>query len=486
MKGVLKHIAVLVCLLPLLFLNIKSTHDWGDDFAQYLIEAKNIKEGKPIAQTTFIENPNYVLGPNCYPPGFPIIVALTSFDVKYLNVLMSFFLLCIGYFSFLIFNKWFHFAPAIALSMLIAYNPLCLAFKNDIVSDLPFAAFVLLFFVLYLSDKKKIWFLILTGFVLSFSIEIRVVGWVLFFALIIETIYKVAVKYYRHKKYDLNYIKHELWIIGSALSFYGVFYLLFPQQIVYYPNPIKQTFFETISINTNYNYATLKYFFSCFDEGFLNFVVSYGIVFTALIGMLIFIFKPYQLKPTILLFFFAGYIASILIHDYSNYGFRLLLPVIPIILFFASYALFIMLAIIPYKQYIVFSLSLLVLFCYKQHSFYVLKSGKEIIPGPYSFEAAATFLYIKNNVPENENIMFAKPRALAYFTGRKTCVNAELTPKKVLLNEIEKYKPDYFLINFEVTDDSTKTYFAHYQPPTKIVFSNKKFVLFKLEKSTQD
>ncbi len=82
--------------------------------------------------------------------------------------------------------------------------------------------------------------------------------------------------------------------------------------------------------------------------------------------------------------------------------------------------------------------------------------------------------------------MFAKPRALAYFTGRKTCVNAELTPKKVLLNEIEKYKPDYFLINFEVTDDSTKTYFAHYQPPTKIVFSNKKFVLFKLEKSTQD
>ncbi|MBN8693696.1 MAG: hypothetical protein J0L69_10900 [Bacteroidetes bacterium] len=480
MKEWLKHIVVIALLVPLLFFNIKNTHDWGDDFAQYLLEAKNIKEGRPISYTNFVENPNYVLGPNFYPPGFPIIIALTSFDVQNLNLLMSFFLLCIAYFSFLLFNKWFHFPTALVLSMIIAYNPLCLGFKNDILSDFPFVAFVLLFFVLYLSENKKIWFLLLTGFVLAFAIEIRLVGWVLFIALISETIYKTGINYYRKKKYDLKHIKPDLWIAGSAIFFYGAFYLLFPHKVIYYPNPVKQSLFEIISVNANYNYSVLKYFFSCYDEGFLNYVVSYGIVFSALIGILIFIFKPNPLKPTILLFFFGVYLISILLHDYSNYGFRMLLPVIPLILFFATYALFVMLVIVPYKHYIVSSLGILVLFCYKQPSLQVLSSGNTVLPGPYSYEAAATFLYINENIPKDASIMFSKPRALTYFTGRKTYVNVEMTAKNVMDKEIEKFKPDYFLVNLEATDDSSKSYFSRQTPTLDVVFSNNKFILIKL------
>ncbi len=91
MKEWIKHIAVIACLLPLLFFNIKNSHDWGDDFAQYLIEAKNISQGLPLGHSGFVENPNYILGPNCYPPVFPLIIAMTSGDVGFLNVLMSFF-----------------------------------------------------------------------------------------------------------------------------------------------------------------------------------------------------------------------------------------------------------------------------------------------------------------------------------------------------------------------------------------------------------
>lgn len=479
MKEVIKHSVVIVLLLPLLFLNIKSTHDWGDDFAQYLIEAKNIQQGAPLAQSGYVENPNYILGPNCYPPGFPLLIALSSFDVSALNVLMSFFLLCIGYFSFLLFNRWFHFPSAITMALVIVYNPLCLSFKNEILSDLPFTAFLLLFFFLYLSDNKKIWMLILTGFVLAFTIEIRYVGWVVFIALIAETFYKIGVKYFRQHKYDLNYIKHEIWIAASCLIFYGIFYLIFPQKIIYYPNPKVMTVFERISLNANYNYAVLKYFFSCFDEGFLNHLVSYGIVFTALIGMLIFIFRPDQLKPTILLFFFIGYVVSILIHQYSDTGFRLLVPVIPLILFFAAYALFIVLAIVPYKQYIVFCLGFLVLFCYKQNSIRVLRSGKDIIPGPYSAEATAAFDFIVKNTTEKEGIMFSKPRALTYFTGKKTFVNIELSSPALLEKEIKTYQPDYFLIGSDITDDSTKTYFSDPRPEWKEVYSNPKFQLYK-------
>ena len=34
-------------LLPLFYINVKDSHDWGDDFAQYFIQARNILEGRP-------------------------------------------------------------------------------------------------------------------------------------------------------------------------------------------------------------------------------------------------------------------------------------------------------------------------------------------------------------------------------------------------------------------------------------------------------
>jgi len=478
MKLLLKHTAVIVCLLPLLFLNIKSTHDWGDDFAQYLLEAKNISNGDPINTSGFVENPNYILGPNCYPPGLPLLIALTSENITWLNVLMSFFLVCIGYFSFLLLNKWFHFTPALILSLVVVYNPLCLNFKNEVLSDLPFAALSLLFFVLYLSDNKKKWVLVLCGFILAFAVNTRYVGWVLFFALLAEIGFKLAVKYFKNHKKDKEYLIQQAWIIISFFVFHALFYLIFPQKIIYYDNPKVLSFFERISVNANYNYAVLKYFFSCFDEGFLNYVVSYGIVFTSLVGIILFVFKPDSRKPEILLFFLLGYVLSILIHQYSDTGFRLLIPIIPLILFFATYALFIVLVIIPYKQYIVFSLGLLVLFCYKQNAAKILLSKNEI-PGPYSVQAKETFNFIEKNTQKEDGILFAKPRALTYFTGRKTFVNTELAPKQEIEREINTVNPKYILICNEITDDSTKSYFSELKPGFEISFENEKFKLLK-------
>ena len=110
----------------------------------------------------------------------------------------------------------------------------------------------------------------------------------------------------------------------------------------------------------------------------------------------------------------------------------------------------------------------------------MLRSGNNIVPGPYTFESAATFLYINENIPKDASIMFSKPRALSYFTGLKTYVNVEMTAKNIMDKEIDKYKPDYFLVNFEATDDSSKSYFSRQNPPPNVVFSNSKFILIKL------
>src|SRR5690349_10934268 len=79
-KTISWKILLLVCLLPLLFINVKNSHDWGDDFAQYIIQAKNIIENKPQTENGlvfFSGKPLYAI--EAYPAGFPCMIAPVYF-----------------------------------------------------------------------------------------------------------------------------------------------------------------------------------------------------------------------------------------------------------------------------------------------------------------------------------------------------------------------------------------------------------------------
>ena len=39
-------------------LTVREGHNWGGDFAQYILHARNIVEGRPYAQTGYIYNPS--------------------------------------------------------------------------------------------------------------------------------------------------------------------------------------------------------------------------------------------------------------------------------------------------------------------------------------------------------------------------------------------------------------------------------------------
>jgi hypothetical protein len=55
---------------------IRSGQDWGDDFAMYILHARNIAQGRDYAATGYIYNPDYPsLGPVTYPPVFPLLLS---------------------------------------------------------------------------------------------------------------------------------------------------------------------------------------------------------------------------------------------------------------------------------------------------------------------------------------------------------------------------------------------------------------------------
>ena len=141
-------------------INIKSTHDWGDDFAQYLHQAKNIVQGIPQSQTGYIINPDYsLLGPPAYTMGFPLLLSLVYpiFDgnITAYNYLMSFFLLLCGLVLFAILQTQTRKPFAALAAIMLIYLPYLLNFKMEILSDLPFAVLLSLGILICLKGNYK-------------------------------------------------------------------------------------------------------------------------------------------------------------------------------------------------------------------------------------------------------------------------------------------------------------------------------------------
>ncbi|MDQ6669383.1 MAG: hypothetical protein M3069_01225 [Chloroflexota bacterium] len=130
------------------FLTLRPGQDWslGDDFAQYILHARNIAEARAYASTGYIYNPDLaVIGPPAYPPVFPLALA-PVWAVFGLNLLamktlvVAFFVGALALASELM-------RPALsplergAIIAIVGLNPYFWDFKDAILSDFPFMFF---------------------------------------------------------------------------------------------------------------------------------------------------------------------------------------------------------------------------------------------------------------------------------------------------------------------------------------------------------
>src|ERR1017187_5840928 len=143
MKGkiIIYGIIFLIC-LPLLFINIKHSHDWGDDFAQYLHQTANICKGISQTQTGYIFNPSFMLGPPSYPAGFPLLLVpiykIWGLSLAHFDVYISCYLLVLALLVFAFLQDYFSKVIAALAVLIFIYNPWTLNFKMEIMSEIPF------------------------------------------------------------------------------------------------------------------------------------------------------------------------------------------------------------------------------------------------------------------------------------------------------------------------------------------------------------
>ncbi len=212
-----------VCIGLILFLcllinvdTLYNGHNWGGDFSQYIIHARNIIEGNNYGNGIMLDNPVV------YPPGYPLMIAplIKAFGInfKILKLLNVFFWYAALFPIFMIMSKRLGKDIALLFILFLATSSNFFVFKQNILSDIPFYCFVnytIYYFVEHcalnhLSTPKEVAHFILFIVLMSCSFLIRSAGIILFAA---------AIVYYFFINKDL---KKSLIIL---LSWGGVFAL---------------------------------------------------------------------------------------------------------------------------------------------------------------------------------------------------------------------------------------------------------------------
>jgi hypothetical protein len=483
---------LVLLLLPLFYLNVKNTHDWGDDFAQYFIQARNILEGRPQTDNGLVfdkQTGEYAL--QAYPVGFPLILSATwkvfGDSVLVSSILISLFFFGFGMVSFFYFRNFFSEIMSILLVLVIIYNPSTIGFKKEVLSDVPFSFLLLSGVLLFRSERRSIIHFVITGLVWGFALSVRGIGASLLLALGFILCHK-TIRYFLKKDTALElrlFLRKSIVIIFAAFGFYFLLNsILFPipsgNILGFYANAVEgQDYGKWLLLNLNYYYEVFLNFFATMGGSFqmLSTFTKYFLVILIIPGIAVAFF----LKPGFDDWLFVAYLLVLLIYPYLGGGFRFLIPALPFILKYIFVAADRVQKFVRVKSPVpIVAFLIVILLQYIPGNIDQAKSMSLPEEGPNEIPAVRTFNYI-HNLPGEAIVVFLKPRALSFYSGRKSAYvarNIRLDQLPALFNRMNAH---YFLIcneNEEVDDVLLKSFIAVNKGKVKLIWKDNYFELY--------
>ncbi len=479
--------------IPLFFINIRDSHDWGDDFAQYIHQAANIIEGKPQNVTGYIFNPDQpFVGPPVYSVGFPLILApvyacagnrIMAFD--YLNTAV---LCLLGMFIIYFMKKQVGELTAVFISLIIIYNPWTLSFKCEVVSDLSFSLFLLGATFLYLNiDKtsKNIYKSLGCGILVGFLILIKSTGVVLLAAMILDGLI-TSLNMYRDKR-KIKSIQSLVINLGIILATALIMYFTF-NDVLFNMGNITLNYFKFLYQyegitkmflqNVAFYIKMLQYFFhpqvtllEC-----LPLIVSAFTVTFFILGLINEVLK----KTTFLEIFLLSYLIVICIFPNSTQGIRYLFPAIPFIMYYVVKGMqSFKLSRKINSSVLTIGLSLVCLSYYYTGITHIIREQPLILSGPQEKEANEVFNFIKQNTKTDDTIVFIKPRALSLYSGRNSFTNHPGQDTLSLNKKFDELKPRFFLLSMDIDNPALNGFIKSKKADMLLRFKNSKFEFFQ-------
>jgi hypothetical protein len=409
------------------FMSIRNDFGWGDDFAQYILQAKAIISGDKVHfisnNTIRINYSDVCIGPVTYPWGFPLlictVIATLGMNYYVLQLLVCSFYIFFLFALFSLFRNKLNKFQLLALVAIFAFNPYIFEFRKNINSDIPFLFFstMSIYFiqkdiVLKNVSERKYLNSFLLGFLIFFAMFLRTAGITLLVAFALVQ----AFVNFKSKK-----IRLVEWI---PVLFCLILYFLANKFLAPEKSTYGNVFNEFGNITLKSIFGNLVHYlkapYKFFEIPEFSFII-YGMTLPFfLIGMV----KRFS-KDLLYIVFLLVYSGMLLLYP-ANGDIRLLLPVMPFYIYFFIVGL----EIIPcyeikgYAKKIVggnIFIGLFVLISFlaiSYQSYQIVNGSARHIQGPTSKESKDLFGYIEKNTDKKSKIIFWKPRAMCLYTDR--------------------------------------------------------------------
>ncbi|TAH41144.1 MAG: hypothetical protein EYC69_09220 [Bacteroidetes bacterium] len=479
---------LILLLLPLLLINVKESHDWGDDFAQYLIQAKNIIEGKPQKSTLlqFDENSgNYAV--KAYPVGFPLLlsplVAISGISIKPLLILESVLLISLTLLCFLYFKTFFSPGLSFLLSVFLAYHFQSLNLKAQVLSEIPFSLTLVAIALLFNAAKTnmRLWFL--CAILCAILASIRIVGLLIIPATGAYLLYNyLSGKNEEGKKFSL-----KIFLILSLVS--SAFFLFLNSILFDFDIRDFGGFYQDVL--TGHQFSLTKNLAIYIEQIGAAFALPglhisiWGIISSCLV--LIGFIRTFLKRNGIVQWFVVFYLLILCLYPYTSGGFRFLFPVFPFLIIYFVEGLSTLIKVLSKSSerkiiYVIVSLLLLQQLFNLKHTW---TERSQLSEGPQSPHAVEMFDYIRHNTGPTDLLVFPRARAMALYTGRP--VSYLLQQKSVSENAdlFNRLKVQYLILpkkneQSPLFDAALSKYVSLYTTNLQTQWVNEEFVVYKV------
>jgi len=479
---------VTLIFIPLLFLNIRHDHDWGGDFAQYMAQADNIVHFRAMENTGYVYNEAFPsLAPKAYPPGFPLIIApvtaIFGNAIPPYNYLISLFLIATAVTTVLLLQKKAGIWAAIALSIIIYYNPYLVKFKSEVMADIPFS-FLVAVFVSMVHKQESLsgrrW--IFAGLIAGYAAATKTAGASLLAALMIYSLQQMISSFISEKKIRkaIGMASGPMKGLAAGIGLSVVFSLLFlhsDKGSLSYLNTFSfSNILSSVSLNI-FGYAeVIRYFFAGAAAP------SHWVAALAGSAMIIFfitgLFLSFTQKPGVLEWTTLVYFGVLFIYPYQNSGFRFLIPIVPLMLYYIIHTAT---SLKNARGGTLIAVFTMVMMCIQYFPMLndLQHSTQTIQEGPYKSNVVSAFRQIQSLTPENALIVFKKPLVLARYTGRQSMSHTPDASVKQLQEQFNQKEASYFLLYSGLPDEALENYLKNQSKNMALVWIDQDFKLYQ-------
>jgi len=461
---------------------LKRGHQWGDDFAWYILQAKSILNGTTdefIEQSAFTNYQSTTdLGPLAYPWGYPLILT-PIYAVKGLSPIAlkipglffyAGFLICL----YRLVKSRLTQTESLLLISLFAFNPLLIDFLDQILSDIPFLFFSTLSLLLMIGKGRRSTLQnVLLGVSIFFTTFLRATGVLLLGSLL-------AIEFFRllNQRRDRAAV---ISIIQDSSVICSVFTLLWIANAFLFPGGSESYIGQFAGLNVQTITSALGAYFNSFSL-FLGAAGGWKYLYYLLIVFFLLGTWASASREKVLLLFFVLWIIVHIIYPYVQLP-RYIFPLLPIFIYFAFQGMKAAIHKMPEAyhragQTAFYGFWLLIagsfLFISTARAYNNLQNNREI-NGPFDPYSREVYNYIKEETPPDSVIIFFKPRVMLMMTEHPTIMSTECD---------RMLKGDYIVLSRKVGENQQipPENIDTCNLPLKRVLRNNRFIVYEIQK----